>query len=155
MGLFSKLKLLFLIQKPAGEVFDAVAEAKKTKKYWHLAATLLGMVVGSSALWASFLPPQYAIVITAAAVAAYTIARGADKADNEDVKGYFTSSEFYVQVAGALQACFIAMKAGGISPAWIDGALSMIAIAAGSGQNLAARAPLDTDTAATTPDAVK
>ena len=94
MGLFAKLKLLFLVKKPAGELFDAIAEVKKTKKWVHFTVTLLGVLISSVLALNGVIPPLYSLIATTVLQALYNIVRGADKADNEQIKGTLRTTEF-------------------------------------------------------------
>ncbi len=142
MTFLTKIKLLFMVQKPAGEIADAVAEAKKTKKYIHLTATVLGIVATGIAAWSGYMDPQVYVIVSSALNAIYNIVRGADKADNSDVKGTFTASELYVSAFTEAQKFVVVAHTGGVHAPWLDAMASFLnMIALVFGQNLAARAP--------------
>lgn len=144
MGFLSKLTLLFKIKKPLGDLVDAVAEAKKTKKWVSFSLTVLAIIGASGAAMTGLVPPVYAILVPAVANSIYNIFRGADKADNMDVKGLFTTSEFYVTSGQEAQKLMQLMQAHGIdTPVAVAAILASIASwgSLAAGQNLAARAP--------------
>lgn len=142
MKFLDKIKLLFKIQKPAGEVLDAVAEAKKTKKWIHFAATVLGIVATGIATWSGYMDPQIYVVVSSALNAIYNIVRGADKADNADVKGTFTTTELYLSAFTEAQKFVVVSHTGGAHYPWLDSLASFLnLVALVLGQNLAARAP--------------
>lgn len=142
MGFIQKIKLLFIVKKPVGEIADAVAEAKKTKKWLHFTATVLGIVTTGIAAYAGYMDPQLYVLVSSALNAIYNIVRGADKADNSDVKGTFTSTELYVSAFTEAQKFVVVAHAGGANYPWIDSLASFLnLIALVAGQNLAARAP--------------
>lgn len=141
MGLIAKLKLLFEIQKPFGEAVDAVAEAKKTKKWVHFTVTLLGVLLSTVLALNGVIPPQYALIATTALQALYNIIRGADKADNEDIKGTLRTTEFWTTGLTEIQKGIVAVQTGGVSAEWLTMSSTIIGMALAAGQNLAARAP--------------
>lgn len=141
MKLFEKLKLLFTIQKPAGEVIDAVAEVKKTKKWIHFTVTILGVALTTVGTLQGFVPPQTMLIVTSLLQAVYNVVRGADKADNADVKGTFRTTEFWMSALTEAQKALVVAHDGGISAAWITSATSLVGVALALGQNLAGRAP--------------
>ncbi len=141
MGFISKLKLLFTIQKPFGQATDAVIESKKTRRWWHLTATLIGIAITCYADYAGLLPPQYAIIVKCALIGLYALARGADNAESHDIKGYFRSSEFKVLLLGSAQTFFQDVKASGIDASWVGAGMAVLTILTSSGQNLSSRAP--------------
>jgi len=142
MKFLTKIKLLFMVQKPAGEIVDAVAEAKKTKKWIHFAATVFGILATGIAAWSGYMSPQVYVVVSSALNAIYNIVRGADKADNSDVKGTFTATELYVSAFTEAQKFVVVAHTGGAQYPWLDSMASFLnLIALVAGQNLAARAP--------------
>lgn len=144
MGLFSKLKMLFQIKKPLGDIADAVAEAKKTKKWVSFSLTVLSIIGASGAAIAGLVPPIYAIMIPAIANALYNVFRGADKADNVNIKGLFTTSEFYVTTGQEAQKILMLAQSNGIETSVVLTAILASIASWGSlaaGQNLASRVP--------------
>lgn len=141
MGLIEKLKLLFKVKKPAGELFDAVKEAKKTKKWFHFGVTVIGVLLSTAGALTGVIPPQTQLIITTILQTIYNIVRGADKADNHEIKGTLTTSEFWMTAATELQKGIVMAQTGGINPEWLATSSAVIGAALSFGQNLAARAP--------------
>lgn len=141
MGFLAKIKLLFLIKKPAGELVDAIAEAKKTKKWVHFTVTALGVLLSTVLALNGFIPPQYSLIATTVLQALYNIIRGADKADNEQIKGTLRTTEFWTTGLSEIQKGIVSTQAGGINPEWLAMSSTIIGMALAAGQNLAARAP--------------
>lgn len=141
MKFLDKIKLLFKIQKPAGEVLDAVAEAKKTKKWIHFTVTILGVALTTAGTLTGFVPPQTMVIVTSILQAIYNIVRGADKADNSDIKGTVLTTEFWMSALTEAQKALVVAHDGGVSAAWITSATSLVGAALAFGQNLSARAP--------------
>jgi len=141
MKLIDKLKLLFKVQKPAGEIVDAVAEVKKTKKWLHFTVTILGVALTTVGTLQGFVPPQTMLIVTSVLQAIYNVVRGADKADSTDVKGTFTTTEFWMSALTEAQKALVVAHDGGVSAPWIAGASSLVGFALSLGQNLAGRAP--------------
>ncbi len=140
MKFLDKLKLLFVVQKPAGEIMDAVAEAKKTKKWIHFGATVLGIAISASAAWSGYMSPTTATIVTSALNAIYNIVRGADKADNADVKGTFTTTELWLSVLNEAQSFIVAAHTGGVKAPWLDNFSALVNFGSlALGQNLSAR----------------
>lgn len=141
MKFLDKIKLLFKVQKPAGEILDAVAEAKKTKKWLHFAVTILGVALTTAGTLTGFVPPQTMLIITSVLQAIYNIVRGADKADNSDVKGTVMTTEFWMSALTEAQKALVVAHDGGINATWIAAGTSLVGAALAFGQNLSARAP--------------
>lgn len=157
MGFLAKLKLLFIIQKPAGEILDAIAEAKSNKKWIHFAVTVLSIALSSAAAWSGYLDPNTYVIVSTALNAIYNVVRGADKADNSDVKGPFTSTELYLSMLTEAQKFVVNAHAGGVTAPWLEQLNTGVNLfALMLGQNLAARAPNPMSvpkTTVSTPDA--
>lgn len=141
MGLFEKLKLLLKVKKPAGEIVDAVAEAKKTKKWVHFTVTLLGTLLTTAGSLTGIIPPVYQVVAVTVLQALYNIIRGADKADNQAVVGTLRTTEFWLTALTEVQKGIVTTQMGGVNPDWLATSSTIIGMALAAGQNLAARAP--------------
>ncbi len=96
MGFIEKIKLLFKIQKPAGEVVTAVQEVKKTRKWVHFTVTLIGVLMTTVAALADYISPQMQLIVSSLFQAVYNIMRGAEKSETNEVKGTFTTTEFWL-----------------------------------------------------------
>lgn len=141
MTLISKLKLLFAVRKPVGEITDAFASVKKTKKYVSFAVTVLGSLITAVSALNGLIPPIYAIIATTALQAAYNILRGLDKADSAEVKGTLRTTEFWMTGLNEVQKVFLATQTQGINPEWLAMSSTIVGMALAAGQNLAARTP--------------
>lgn len=141
MGFIDKIKLLFKIKTPAGQIIDAVAEAKKTKKWFHFGVTLVGTLASTVACLQGVISPQLSVVLATVLQTIYNIVRGADKADNDEVKGTFRTTEFWLTALTELQKGIIATQTAGVNPDWLATSSTIIGMALAAGQNLAARAP--------------
>lgn len=139
MGLIDKLKLLFKIQKPVKEVIDEVTEAKRTKKWFHFAVTLIGTLGATAAAMTGLIPAQAQLIATTVLQALYNIVRGADKADTAEIKGTFRTTEFWLTALAEIQKGVVAAQQGGINPEWLATSSAIIGAALSLGQNLAAR----------------
>lgn len=140
MKFLDKLKLLFVVQKPAGEIMDAVADAKKTKKWIHFVATVLGIAISATAAWSGYMSPTAATIVTSALNAIYNIVRGADKADNTEVKGTFTTTELWLSVLNEAQNFVVAAHTGGVQAPWLENFAALVNFGSlALGQNLSAR----------------
>ena len=141
MGFIQKIKLLFKVKKPVGDLIDAVQEAKKTKKWIHFGVTFLGILLSTIGSLTGIIPPQIQLIATTILQAIYNIVRGADKADNETVKGTLRTTEFWMTALTEVQKGVVATQMGGINPEWLAVSSTFIGMALAAGQNLAARAP--------------
>lgn len=143
MGFLSKLKLLFIVQKPLGEITEALEKAKKTKKWVQFSATVLSILGTSVASFNGYMDPQVAILVSAGISALYNVVRGAEKANYTDVKGPFTSTEFYSSVLTEAQKFVVVANNGGINAPWLSQlstGINMLGLVIG--QFLAAQAPV-------------
>lgn len=151
MGFLEKIKWLFKLNKPAGVVVDAVAEAKKTKKWFHFGVTLIGTLATTAATLTGVIDPKIQLIVVTVLQALYNIIRGADKADNQEIKGTFRTTEFWLTALSEVQKGIVATQAGGINPDWLASSSTVIGMALAAGQNLAARAPIQDKVPPTTP----
>lgn len=141
MGFIEKIKWLFTIQKPAGQVIDAVKEAKQTKKWFHFTVTLIGTLGSTAAALTGVIPAPVQLVATTVLQALYNIIRGADKADNAEIKGTLRTTEFWLTALTEIQKGIVATQMGGINPEWLATSSTVVGMALAAGQNLAARKP--------------
>ncbi len=142
MGFLTKLKWMFKIQKPAGQVIVAVSEVRKTKKWVHFAVTVLGSLATTAGTLTGVIPPQIQMMAVSVLNALYNIVRGADKADDPTVKGPLCTTEFWVTALVESQKAFVTMHNGGVVAPWLEYTMSALnALSLIFGQNLAARTP--------------
>lgn len=141
MGIVTKLKWLFKVQKPAGQVMDAVKEAKKTKRWFHFAVTLIGTLASTAGALTGVIPAPAQLIATTVLQALYNIVRGADKADNAEIKGTLRTTEFWLTALTEAQKAVVAVQTGGLNPEWLATSSMVVGMALAAGQNLAARSP--------------
>jgi len=139
--LIEKMKLLFAIKKPAGEVIDAYKEAKSSKKWFHFAVVLVGTLGSTAAALTGVIPAQAQLIATTALQSIYNILRGADKSDTSEVKGVFRTTEFWLSALTEIQKSIVALQVGGINPEWLATTSAIVGTTLAAGQNLAARTP--------------
>jgi len=141
MGFIAKLKLLFKIQKPLGELAKSAKDVKsgwKTLKFW---VTFLGTLASTAAALTGIIPPQAQLIATTILQALYNIVRGAEKMDSPDTKGLVTTTEFWLTTLGEVQKGIVAAQTGGINPEWFATASTIVGMALAAGQNLASHEP--------------
>src|SRR5947207_321065 len=136
MGLIEKLKLLIKIKKPLGDAVSAVEEAKKTKKWFHFAVTLVGILGSTAAALTGVIPPQAALIATTILQTIYNVIRRADTADSTEIKGTFRTTEFYMTALTELQKGIVAAQTGGINAEWFSVSSAIIGLGLSLGQNL-------------------
>lgn len=142
MGLWEKIKLLFKIKGPAGDAVDAFKDAKKTKKWFHFAVTIIGVLATTVLALNGIIPPELQNIISSFLQALYNFIRGADKASDDEIKGTFRTTEFWLSGITEFQKAVVASKTGNVTPHWValfGTILDMGALALG--QNLSSRAP--------------
>lgn len=143
MTLIEKIKLLFQIKKPVEDILDSAKEAKKNNKWFHFSVLLIGTIVTTLASLGGLLPPLVQLGIVTTLQCVYNILRGADKADNQEIKGTLLTTEFWTSALSEIQKALVAAHAGGLNPEWMTAATALSGAALAFGQNLAARAPLE------------
>lgn len=139
LGFIDKIKLLFKMQKPLGELAKAGQDVKtgwKTLSFW---VTFLGTLGSTAAALTGLIPAPAQLVITTVLQAAYNILRGAQKMESPTVKGFFTTTESWLSALAEIQKGLVAVEAGGIHPEWIGVATTIVGMSLAAGQNLAAR----------------
>lgn len=141
MGFTEKLKLLFKIEKPLNETIVAVKDVKKTKKWIHFIVTILGVGGSTVAALQGYIPPYVSLIITTVFQSLYNIVRGADKADDNEVRGTLRTTEFWLTALTEIQKGIVATQEGRVSPEWLATSSAVIGFFLSLGQNLAARAP--------------
>lgn len=141
MGFLAKLKLLFKIRKPASDLVDNLKDAKAGWKTIHFWVTLLGTLASTAAALTGIIPPQAQLIATTILQALYNIFRGADKADVNEVKGTFRTTEFWLSALTEVQKGLVAVETGGIHPEWMATLSTVVGMSLAAGQNLAARQP--------------
>lgn len=139
MGLIEKLKLLVKVRKPVGDVIEAAQTAKKTKKWFSFAITLIGTIGTTAGALAGVIPPQAQLIVTSVFQAIYNVLRGLEKAEGPEIKGTLRTTEFWMSGLTEAQKMFVALNTGGIDPVWMPTMTALVGAALSFGQNLAAR----------------
>jgi len=141
MGFIDKIKLLFKIQKPLGNLVQSAKDVKtgwKTIKFW---VTFLGTLGATAAALTGIIPAQAQLIATTVLQALYNVLRGAEKMDSPTAKGIFTTTEFWLSALTEAQKALVVAETGGINPAWMTSATTLVGMALAAGQSLAAREP--------------
>jgi hypothetical protein len=139
MKLTTKIGLLMKIRKPVNGLIKTAQEAPDKYKQIGFWATLVGSLSSTVAAIAGYLPPEVAIIVTTLLTVAYNILRGAEKAERNEIKGTFRTTEFWLSAFAEVQKGIMAIQAGGVNPEWLAASSIAIGGALGVGQNLAAR----------------
>jgi len=149
MGFLEKFKLLFKVQKPIGEIAKAVSDVKKTKKWLQFSVTVLGSLAATAGALTGVISPVAQLVAVTVLQAAYNILRGADKAEDSDVKGTLRTTEFWTTGLAEIQKGLVAVQTGGVNAEWLASATLIVGYALSFGQNLSSRtlpsAPAETE----------
>jgi hypothetical protein len=144
LGFLAKLKLLFKIQKPAGELIKTVGQAKDETRGWRTIGfwiTLVGTLSSTALALTGVIPAPAQLVATTILQAAYNILRGAQSANSSTAKGTFRTTEFWLSTLTEIQKGLVAVESGGIRPEWISSATAIVGASLAAGQNLAMRRP--------------
>lgn len=144
LGLFQKIKLLFKIQKPAGDFIKTVSGAKDEQRGWKTVGfwvTLVGTLSSTALALTGIIPAPAQLVVTTILQAAYNILRGAQSANSSTAKGTFTTTEFWLSTLTEIQKGLVAVETGGIHPQWMEAATAVVGATLAAGQNLAMRRP--------------
>lgn len=141
MGFIEKIKLLFKIQKPLGELAKAGKDVKsgwKTLKFWITFTATLG---STAAALTGLIPAPAQAVAVSIINGIYNILRGAEKMESSDTKGLATTTEFWLTALTEAQKGIVAMEVGGINPALMTSLSMGVGALLAAGQNLASRIP--------------
>lgn len=142
MKFLEKLKLLFKIRKPAGELLDSIKDAKrgwKTLPFW---INIIGSALATAGALSGVISPIAQLVIVTALQSIYNILRGAQNMDSSTEKGTFRTTEFLTTGLTEIQKGIVTVQAGGINPEWLMMSSTIIGAALAAGQNLASRQPV-------------
>jgi hypothetical protein len=141
MSLVEKIKLLFALRKPAGELAKEVKELKtgwKTASFW---VSILGTIGTITALVVGYIPATTALIATTAITVLYNLARAIENAQMAGTTPWWQTTRFWVGVLGIVSAGLAALQQGGINPAWIEGSISFIAAVMAAAQSVGAQQP--------------
>ena len=139
MGFIEKMKLLFKIKGPVGDVLAAAKDAKKDRKWLHFTVVLLGSLIATAGALTGVIPPQAQLIAVTILNCLYNIIRGADKAEVAEIKGTFRTTEFWMTALGELQKGFVAFQTGGWYPELMAGMAAVSGAFLAAGQNLSTR----------------
>lgn len=142
MGLIEKVKLLFKVQKPLGEVASAMKDAKKGWKTLSFWITLVGSLVSCVAALQGLIPAGVAVMISTGLTTLYNLLRGLQKVENENIPGAARTSEFWVGMLGILQTGLLELQTkGAMDDKWLVASLAVIAGGMASAQSMAGSKP--------------
>jgi hypothetical protein len=153
MGLIDKIKLLFAMKQPVGELVTEVQTIKagyKTIGFW---VTVFGTLVSVVASLTGFIPATLAVIISTSVTVIYNILRALQNANVEGVKPMFRSTRFWVGIGGILAAGIEALRAGGISAEWMTVATTVIAAVMAAAQSVGSNQPATVASSAGTENA--
>lgn len=142
MKFLAKIKLLFKIQKPAGQLVATLKDAKDERRGWKTVGfwvTLVGTLGSTAGALTGIIPVTTQLIAVTVLQGFYNILRGAQNANSESLKGTFTTTEFWLSALSEIQKTFVALHTGGIDPAWMSSATAIVGATLAAGQNLAAR----------------
>lgn len=141
MSVFQKIKLLFTLNKPAGELVDELKGAKsnwKTVKFW---ATLLATLGTLAAGLTGVVSPEVSLIAGSAIAALYNIVNGLQDADKPTTSGLFTSTKFWLGALAQVQSALLAIKTGGVDPKVLEIAMTSLGFIMTLAQNIASQEP--------------
>lgn len=141
MKIIEKIKLLFKIRKPAGQLADQVKGIKRGWKKVSFWVSFLGTLLSVVAALSGVLTPYISLIINTTLTLFYNILRGLDKADEVGIRPIVQTTEFWQGAMGEASNAIVALHTGGIDPAWLHTAEMLIAMGMAAAQNLAAQQP--------------
>lgn len=141
LGMIAKLKLLFTLKGPVGDLIGEIKDVKRGYKTVHFWATVLGILGVIALKLTSVMAPHVAIVLVAALAALYNIARALEKADVVGFRPVFKSTEFWVGVGAIVTTALSNLKSGGVDAPWIESAIGLLAAIMAAAQNLGQQQP--------------
>lgn len=144
MTIFEKIKLLFKVQGPAGELVEELKTAKsswKSPKFW---VALLGTLGALTAGLTGILSPTASLFTSSGIAALYNIVKALEDSNQPFTSGLFVSTKFWLGTLAAAQGFFLAVKTGGVDPVWVESSLGALGLVMTFAQNLAAQQPKPT-----------
>jgi hypothetical protein len=117
--MWEKIKLLLKIRKPAEDVSNDIKEIKrgwKTLSFWLVLIGHLGSLVAAAQ---GVLDPKLALILNTILAVLYNILRGVNKSQEEGVREWWKTTEVWMSVGSQLSAGSLALQQGGINPAWL------------------------------------
>lgn len=141
MNWLEKIKLLFAARQPLTELVGEIKTAKDGYKTVAFYVALLGTLGTLVAALNGVFPPLVAVEITTGLGVVYNIVRGLAKADQVGVKPVLQSTEFWIGALTAVSNGIVSLQTGGVNPAWLATAQTLIASVMAMSQNLGATQP--------------
>lgn len=133
MGIIAKIKALWAARK----VVSQMGDIKRGWRTWQFWVALLGNVISLFAAVKGFIPATVGLIIATALTGVYTLVRGWQKIDEENVKPIFRTTEFWLTLGTEFSKALVALQAGGVNPAWFGAASAVLAAILGLARDLA------------------
>lgn len=137
MNLFQKIGALWKARKVVAQMGE-IKRGWKSLAFW---VTLLGNVLGVLASVKGILPATAVVIGGAALTSLYTILRGAQKTEESGVREWWKTTEFWLSVGTSLSGGLVSVQQGGVNPAWIASANTVLAGVLGIARDLAHKEP--------------
>jgi hypothetical protein len=136
MSLIEKIKLLFAAKAP---VTDLISKAKELKTGWKTLGFWVSVVATLATLAtavAGFLPANIALIVTVAITFIYQTLRAVENTQMASTAPLLLSTRFWSGILAIAATALTSLKAGGISPHWVEAALTLIGIIMTGAQNV-------------------
>lgn len=133
MGIIAKIKALWAARK----VVNQMGDIKRGWKTWGFWVTLLGNVGALVVAIKGVIPATLALIIMTSVTGLYTVVRGWQKIDEENVKPIYQTTEFWMTLGAEASKAFVALQQGGVNPAWMATASALLAALLGVARDLA------------------
>lgn len=111
MGLINKVKALWAARRVVKNMSD-IKRGWKTISFWM---TLMANIVSLAGALQGLIPATTAAVFITAANAIYNILRGLSKSQENNVRGYWKTTEFWLAISGEISKGVVSLETGGIS----------------------------------------
>lgn len=141
MSLLTKIKMLFKLQKPAGQLINDVKKMERNWKEVSFWVSLVGSLAGFAGALSGVIPPATAMLITTGLGTVYNLLKGFQKAETEGVRPPLQSREFWIGAMTILSNGLIEAKTAGVDGEWVAITSAVIAGAMAAAQNLGAKQP--------------
>lgn len=139
--MWEKIKLLWKARKPAQDVANDLGQIQrgwKTPIFWLVLIGHLGALVGAAQ---GSLNPQTALILNVVLAVLYNVLRSYVKSQEEGVREYWKTTEFYITIGSQLSAGLMALQTGGLDAKWITVALAVLNGVAVFGRDLSHKQP--------------
>jgi hypothetical protein len=141
MSIIEKIKLLFAIKKPVTKLVNEAKQIKSGWKTWEFWVTIIGGLISVTAALTGFIPATTSLIISTALGVIYNIVRAFQNAGIDGTTPVMQSTRFIAMIAGFIYAGLMALKTGGIDPAWISSAIAILGAIGAAAQSLGAQQP--------------